>query len=158
MGLPSEGLEMDEPEIYGERESSPDIVELSAVNFFSLALQNSQKWHSAAKGPRKRMHASHHSRKSDRTIRRHKKAKRELEAQGFFSLAEFFRQKAESARQQGAVGAVRREGECNKHDKHKDKATEHESEDMASARSAEGDRNPCACSRKRSSRSPRLRR
>jgi hypothetical protein len=138
--LPSDS-EVDEPELE-ERESSPDLVELSAVDFFSSALQNAQRQLSAA--PRKCVHTSHHSGKSDRTIRRHKKAKRDLEAQGFFSLAEFFRQKDESTRQR-AIGAVQSEEEHDEHNEgHKDKATEeeHESEDkdevIGSARSAEG--------------------
>ncbi len=65
------------------------------------------------------MHVSHHNGKSDRTIRRHKKAKRDLEEQGFFSLPEFFKRKAESARLQEAV----RNKEC------EDKANEELHED-----------------------------
>ncbi|KAH9007837.1 hypothetical protein EDB84DRAFT_1447281 [Lactarius hengduanensis] len=58
----------------------------------------------APEGSKKRVHASHHNQRSERTIRRHKKARRDLEAQGFFSLPEFFKRKAESARQEEPSG------------------------------------------------------
>jgi hypothetical protein len=72
-------------------ESSPELVELSPIEFFSSAFR---KQLSAPKGLGKR------DRKSDRSIRRHKKVKRDLEAQGFLSLPEFLKLKAMSTRQQ----------------------------------------------------------
>jgi hypothetical protein len=54
------------------------------------------------------MCTSLYSRKSDRTIRRHKKIKRDLEAQGFLSLPEFFKRKAEATRQQEGIRATQR--------------------------------------------------
>ena len=103
--LPGEGSEASEPRIGRDgdaRESSPDFAGLSTVEFLSSAPWDWQR-KASSEGPRKRVHVSHHNGKSDRTIRRHKKAKRDLEEQGFFLLPEFFKQKAESARLQEAV-------------------------------------------------------
>ncbi|KAN0139516.1 hypothetical protein V8E53_002632 [Lactarius tabidus] len=72
-------------------ESSPELVELSPIEFFSSAFR---KQSSAPEGLGKR------DGKSNRSIRRHKKAKRDLEVQGFLSLPEFLKLKAVSARQQ----------------------------------------------------------
>jgi hypothetical protein len=71
--------------------SSPELVELSPIEFFRSAFR---KQSSAPEGLGK------HDRKSDRSIRRHKKVKRDLEAQGFLSLPEFLKLKAMSVRQQ----------------------------------------------------------
>ncbi|KAH9035446.1 hypothetical protein EDB83DRAFT_2318747 [Lactarius deliciosus] len=105
--LPSEGLEVTMLN-RDERESSPDIMELSAVELFSSVLQNAQRQAAAVEGPRKCTHPSRHNGKSERTIRRRKKLKRDLEEQGFLLLPEFFKQKAKcaSAMQQGGVEAV----------------------------------------------------
>ena len=61
----SEGQE-DEPDIDTSRESSPEVMELSAVKYFSLALQNAQRQALVAEGPTKRVHTAQG--KSDRTI------------------------------------------------------------------------------------------
>ena len=96
----STGLE-DEIEI--PQESSPEVVELSAVKYFSLALQNAQRQALVTEGPKKRVHTAQG--KSDRTIQRHKRAKMQMEAKGFLSLPEFLKQKAEKAKQQGSIEA-----------------------------------------------------
>lgn len=96
----SAGLE-DEPEI--PQESSPEVVKLSAVKYFSLALQNAQRQALVTEGPKKCMHAAQG--KSDRTIQRHKRAKMQMEAKGFLSLPEFLKQKAKKAKQQGNIEA-----------------------------------------------------
>ena len=57
-------------------------------------------------GSRKRLSASTYSTKSERTIRRHKKLKKDRESKGFFSLPDFFKQKAEQAREQESLKAV----------------------------------------------------
>ena len=84
------------------RESSPEVVEVSALENFSSTLKNAQRQASAAAGPTKRPRASRNQGTSDRTIRRNKKAKRDLEALGFLSLPEFFKLKATTAQQQDA--------------------------------------------------------
>ena len=91
-----EGLEA-QPDVDREGGSSPEIVELSAVDYFSLARHSAQKQASVAKEPKKRVHASHGP--SDRTIRRWKQAKRHMEAQGFLSLPDFFKHRDERAKQ-----------------------------------------------------------
>ncbi|KAH8992134.1 hypothetical protein EDB86DRAFT_2830565 [Lactarius hatsudake] len=106
--LPSENSEATEIEEVDKPEC-PDIVEWSADKFFSLEPQNTPKQAPAPEESRKRVHASHHNGKSERTIRRHKKAKKDLEAQGFFSLQEFFKRKAESVRQEEPTEAVQSE-------------------------------------------------
>ncbi|KAH9000988.1 hypothetical protein EDB83DRAFT_2324567 [Lactarius deliciosus] len=106
--LPSENSEATEIEEVDKPEC-PDIVELSADEFFSLEPQNAPRQAPAPEESRKRVHASHHNGKSERTIRRHKKAKKDLEAQGFFSLQEFFKRMAESARQEEPAEAVQSE-------------------------------------------------
>ncbi|KAH9167528.1 hypothetical protein EDB89DRAFT_1909943 [Lactarius sanguifluus] len=106
--LPSEDSEATEIEEVDKPEC-PDIVELSANEFFSLEPQNAPRQAPAPEESRKRVHASHHNGKSERTIRRHKKAKKDLEAQGFFSLQEFFKWKAESTRQEEPTEAVQSE-------------------------------------------------
>ncbi|KAH9027416.1 hypothetical protein EDB85DRAFT_1887492 [Lactarius pseudohatsudake] len=101
--LPSENSEATEIEV-DKPESYPEIVELSAADFLSPAPRNAPRQAPAPEGSKKRVHASHHNQRSERTIRRHKKARRDLEAQGFFSLPEFFKRKAESARQEEPSG------------------------------------------------------
>jgi hypothetical protein len=108
--LSSEVLEVMEAknEAEDEHESSPELAELSALEYFSSALQNVQGKASAgaSEGPRKHVHAPQYHGKSKRTIRRHKKAKRDLEAQGFFSVAEFFKQKVKSSEQEDSNETV----------------------------------------------------
>jgi hypothetical protein len=101
-------LEVDDAENEAEhgRESSPELVELSALEMFSSALQDAQRRTSAMEEPRKRARAPQNHGKSERTMRRHKKAKRDLEAQGFFSVQEFFKRKAKSAGQEGSNEAL----------------------------------------------------
>jgi hypothetical protein len=54
MHLPSESLSVNEPDLKELGcESSPELVELSAHEFFSSALQNAQRQASMAEGPRK---------------------------------------------------------------------------------------------------------
>ena len=81
-------------------ESSPDLMELSAAEFFGSEVQKLQQQVSAVEGHKKRAYAPYHSIKSARTIRRHKQNKRELEAKGFLSVPEFFKLKAKNAGQQ----------------------------------------------------------
>ncbi|KAN0140194.1 hypothetical protein V8E53_002090 [Lactarius tabidus] len=99
--LSSEALEVMEAENEAEDEckSSPELAELLALEYFSSTLRNAQGKASAgaSEGPRKCVHAPQYHGKSKRTIRRHKKAKRDLEAQEFFSVAEFFKQKVKSS-------------------------------------------------------------
>ena len=75
---------------------------MSALEIFSLTLKNTQRQASAAAGPTKCPRASQNQGISDRTISRNKKAKRDLEAQGFLSLPKFFKLKATTAWQQDA--------------------------------------------------------
>ena len=122
-----------------DHESSLELVELSALEFFSSKHQNAQRQTSAAEGPGKCMCALH--RRSNRTIQRHKKAKRDLEAQGFLSLPEFFKQKAIHTGQQENQAQIA----PSKEPEHKNKANEAnktetnaEIEAIANAHSAEG--------------------
>ena len=85
-----------EPGTDEEGERSPEVTELSAVQYFSLAFKTAQRDASVAEGPKKRMHNG----RSERTICRHKRAKVLMEAKGFLSLPEFFKQKAERLAQQ----------------------------------------------------------
>jgi hypothetical protein len=94
-------------------QSSPELVEVSALEVFSLTLQNAQRKASTAEGPRKCQHTSWYQGNSDRTKQRNKKAKRDLEAQGFLSLPDFFKQTAMMAWHQN----VQSEG-CEDKDKH----------------------------------------
>ena len=89
-----------------DHESSLEVVEMSAVEFFSSAFQSAERQASTAKGPRKRVHIPHYHEKSKRTQDRHKKRKRDLEAQGFLSLPEFFKQKATSVEQEESEAEV----------------------------------------------------
>jgi hypothetical protein len=125
--LSSEGLEE------YDRESSLELVEMSAIKFFSSTPAQA----SAATGPKKRVHIPHG--KSERTIRRHKKAKRDLEAQGFFSLSEFFKRKAETAeRQETAEHQDNPPGkECEKHEDKANKTHNAETEVLERVCSAE---------------------
>ena len=96
----TEGLSADDIEEQACN-SSPDLVELSAHQYFSSTLQNAQKQTSTTtEGPIKHPHASQNQGKSDRTMRRNKKARRDLEAQGFLPLSEFFQWKATADQQQ----------------------------------------------------------
>ena len=87
-----------EPGTDEEGESSPEITELSAVEYFSLRLKTAQRLASEAEGPKKRVHTG--KGRSERTIRRHKRAKMLMEAKGFLSLPEFFRWSTEKTQQQ----------------------------------------------------------
>jgi hypothetical protein len=91
---------------------------------------------SAAAGPKKRVHIPHG--KSERTIRRHKKAKRDLEAQGFFSLSEFFKQKAKTAEHQETAECQDNPPgkECEKHEDKANKTHNAETEVLESVCSA----------------------
>ena len=89
-----------------DHESSLEVVEMSAVEFFSSAFQCAERQASTAKGPRKRVHVPHYHGKSKRTQDRHKKRKRDLEAQGFLSLPEFFKRKATSMEQEESKAEV----------------------------------------------------
>jgi hypothetical protein len=80
-----------------EGNSSPEIVEVSAVDYFGLAPQSVQRQASVAKGLKNHVHTPH--RPSDQTVRRHKRAQRLMADQGFVSLPEFFKHKAERAKQ-----------------------------------------------------------
>jgi hypothetical protein len=133
--LQSESSEVNRPESEAhDCESSLELVEVSATEFFSSAPQSAQKQASKAEGTKKCLHVSDYHRKSDRTIRRYKKAKRDLETQGFLSLPEFFKRKAMVAGQQDSQVVPSQE--------HKDKANEeiHDAdiEVMRSLCSAEG--------------------
>jgi hypothetical protein len=100
--LPNETLEVNEQ---GDgNDSSLDIIELSATEFFSPEVQNVQQQASAAERHKKRAHAP--QKKPDRTLRRYKKAKRDLEAQGFLSVPEFFKLKAKKTGQQEAINVA----------------------------------------------------
>ena len=101
----SEGLE-DEPGIL--QESFSEVVELSAVKYFSVALQNAQRQTLVAEGPKKCVHTAPGQGKSDRTIQRHKRARMQMEAKGFLSLPEFLKQKSKNAMQQGSIEVVLR--------------------------------------------------
>ena len=79
-----------------ERESSPEVTELSAIQNFSLALKSAQVNASVAEGQKKWLHQG----KSERMICRHKRAKVLMEAKGSLSLPEFFKQKAEKVGRQ----------------------------------------------------------
>ena len=69
-------------------------------------LQNAQK--RAAEAEESRGKRAHYTGKSDRTIRRQKKVLRKLQAQGFHTLPDFFRQKAEEAMQKAKTEAILR--------------------------------------------------
>ena len=77
-----------------DREGSPELVELTPIEFFSSAFRRQTLAHQASG---KRVYP----RGSGRTIRRQKKAKRDLEAsletQGFLPLRDFLEQKARIA-------------------------------------------------------------
>lgn len=62
----------------------------------------------AAEAEEYRGKRAHYTGKSDRVIRRQKKALRKLQAQGFHTLPDFFRQKAEEAMQKAKMGAILR--------------------------------------------------
>ena len=91
-------------------ESSPELVELSAIKFFSLVFQ---KQSSAPEELGKCMHTSYCHRKSDQSIRRHKKAIRDLKVQGFLSLPNFLKLKAISTNQQDIEGNNTHQDEAN---------------------------------------------
>ena len=91
-------------------ESSPELVELSASEFFSLVFQ---KQSSAPEELGKHTHTSYCCGKSDWSIRRHKKAKRDLEVQGFLSLPKFLKLKAISTDQQDMGGNNTHQDEAN---------------------------------------------
>ena len=55
-----------EPGTDEEGESSPEITELSAVEYFSLRLKTAQRHASEAEGPKKRVHTG--KGRSERTI------------------------------------------------------------------------------------------
>ncbi len=71
---------------------------------FSSILQSAQKRAAEAEGSRRKR--AHYTGKSDKTIRRQKKALRDLQAQGFHTLPDFFMQKAEEAKQKAKMEAM----------------------------------------------------
>ena len=85
-----------EPGTDEERKSSPEVTELSAVQYFSLVFKTAQRDASVSEGPKKCMH----NERSERTTHRHKRAKVLMEAKGFLSLPEVFEQKAKRLAQQ----------------------------------------------------------
>ena len=102
----TEGLSADDIEEQA-CDSSPELVELSVHQYLSSTLQNAQKQTPTAKGLTKHPHTSQNQGKSDRTVRRNKKARRDLEAQGFLPLLEFFQWKATAAQQQESQVTLR---------------------------------------------------
>ncbi|KAH9177945.1 hypothetical protein EDB89DRAFT_1902037 [Lactarius sanguifluus] len=60
----------------------------------------------AAENPRKRTHVPHYPGKSERTMSRERLAWRKLEAQGFTTLPNFFRQKAEKEQREAKLAAL----------------------------------------------------
>ena len=79
---------------------------MTPVEHFSSILQNAQR--RAAEAEEYRGKRAHYTGKSDRAIRRQKKALRKLQAQGFHTLPDFFRQKAEEAMQKAKTEAILR--------------------------------------------------
>ena len=96
----SKDFETNVLDVTRDRESSTEVLEEPAVNYFGLALQSAQRQVSVAEGSKKRVHSSYG--KSARSIRRHKQERRLMEAQGFLSLPDFFKHKAKKAKQQEA--------------------------------------------------------
>jgi hypothetical protein len=87
--------------------ASPDITELTALQHFSSILQTAQRRAAEAEGSRRqRARPSHYTGKSEKTVSRQKKALRKLQAQGFHTLPDFFRQKAEEAKQKANMEAI----------------------------------------------------
>ncbi|KAH9172180.1 hypothetical protein EDB89DRAFT_1967082 [Lactarius sanguifluus] len=84
--------------------ASPDITELTALEHFSSILQSAQRRAAEAEGSRRKR--THYTGQSERTIGRQKKALRDLQAQGFHTLPDFFRQKAEKAMQKAKIEAM----------------------------------------------------
>jgi len=89
--------------------ASSDITELTPLEHFSSILQSAQIRAAEAEVSRKkRAQPSHYTGKSERTIRRRKKALMDLQAQGFHTLPDFFVQKAEEAVQKAKMEAILR--------------------------------------------------
>ncbi|KAH8999499.1 hypothetical protein EDB92DRAFT_970524 [Lactarius akahatsu] len=84
--------------------ANPDITELTALEHFSSILQSAQRRAAEAEGSRRKR--TRYTGQSERTTRRQKKALRDLQAQGFHTLPDFFRQKAEKAMQKAKVEAM----------------------------------------------------
>ncbi|KAI9466625.1 hypothetical protein BJY52DRAFT_1233258 [Lactarius psammicola] len=84
--------------------ASADITELTALEHFSSILQSAQRRAAEAEGSRGQRVP--YTGKSERTIRRQKKALRALQAQGFHTLPDFFKQKAEEAKQKAKMEAM----------------------------------------------------
>ena len=95
--VPSEASEANEPDMddLDDREGSPELVELTPIEFFSSAFRR-QTLAPQVSGKRVYSHGQ-----SGRTFRRQKKVKRDLEAslerQGFVPLRDFLERKARSA-------------------------------------------------------------
>ncbi|KAN0140112.1 hypothetical protein V8E53_002008 [Lactarius tabidus] len=85
--------------------ASHDITELTPVEHFSSILQSAQKRAAEAEEESRRNRA-HYTGKSERTIRRQKKALRKLQSQGFHTLPDFFKQKAEKTMQKAKMEAI----------------------------------------------------
>ncbi|KAH8985221.1 hypothetical protein EDB86DRAFT_2833165 [Lactarius hatsudake] len=69
-------------------------------------LQSAREQALAAENPRKRAHVPHYPGKSERTMSRERLAWRKLEAQGFTTLPDFFRQKAEKEQREARLAAL----------------------------------------------------
>ena len=117
---------MNEPGIEEQGENSPEPVELTAQDLFTSTRRNAQRQASTNGASRKRAHLPQHHSMSARTIRRHKKAKKDREAQGFLPLSEFLKWKAMSTARPNA-----RQQDTQKNDMRK-------AEEMGTACSAEG--------------------
>jgi hypothetical protein len=85
-------------------------------------------------GSRKPLSASTYSTKSERTIRRHKKLKTDQEAKGFLSFPDFFKWKAEQAREQESLKAV----QCHEEEEEGGEGGEGEEEEEEEANSSPG--------------------
>jgi hypothetical protein len=81
----------------GSANEALNVTELSVLQCFGSVIQSAQNG-------REDVHTSHG--KSERTIRRQKKALRDLQAQGFQTLPDFFRRKAEETKKKDDFEAM----------------------------------------------------
>ncbi|KAH9065131.1 hypothetical protein EDB83DRAFT_2675115 [Lactarius deliciosus] len=84
--------------------ASPDITELTALEHFSSTLQSAQRRAAEAEGSRRKR--ARYTGQSEGTIGRQKRALRDLQAQGFHTLPDFFRHRAEKAMQKARIEAM----------------------------------------------------
>ena len=85
---------------------TPEIVELSEIEHFTAVLQYAQRLAVEAERAKKRTQATHPPGKSERTMRRHKRAQRMLAEKGFLSLPEFVRRTSERENQKAKINAM----------------------------------------------------